>query len=223
MRKHIARWTILVVFAVVAVMPFGQVLAQQAEVMVTSPAANSEVSGLVTITGSASTSNFAFYKVEFGAGPNPGSWTLIGSTHDTPIVNGQLETWDTTRLADGDYTLRLQAVKTDGNYDEFYVRGVRISRAVPTATPTIPTPTARPSATPAADGVTPQPTATLQVIAPKESPVFATATPTPVYATMRDTLQLDTEGWKHAFTVGAGAMGVVFVVLGIIFALRRLL
>ncbi|MCE5258826.1 MAG: hypothetical protein LLG44_07150 [Chloroflexi bacterium] len=222
MRKHIILWGTLVVFALLVLLPPRAAFAQQAEVMITSPAPNSEVSGVVAIMGSASTSNFSFFKVEFGAGSSPSSWTLIGDTHANPIVNGQLETWDTSRLADGVYTLRLQAVKTDGNYDEYFVRGITVASNKPTVTPTGATPTRRPSATPA-DNVTPQATATLQVIQPTQGAQIATATPTPVRVTSQNTLQLDTEGWKQAFIVGATAMGVVFLILGIIFGLRRLL
>lgn len=223
MHKHIDRWTLLIVFALLAILP-GQavVLAQQAQVSITSPASNSEVGGVVSVVGSAATSNFSFYKLEFGVGANPSSWTDIGSTHDTPVVNSQLETWDTTRLADGIYTLRLRAVKTDGNYDEVFVREIHVTNSKPTATPTSATPTRRPSSTPV-DNVTAQATATLQVIAATKGAGISTPTPTPVRAIARDTLQLDTEGWKQAFIVGASAMGVVFMILGLAFALRRLI
>jgi hypothetical protein len=61
------------------------------------------------------------------------------------------------------------------------------------------------------------------VIAATKGPGISTPTPTLVRAVARDTLQLDTEGWKQAFIVGASAMGVVFVILGLAFALRRLI
>jgi len=222
MRRGIIHLRILMMCALILGLSGAAALAQQAEVVITSPAPNSEVSGVVSITGSASTSNFAFFKVEFGAGPNPNAWTLVGNTHETPVVNGQLETWDTTRLADGEYTLRLQAVKTDGNYDEYYIHGIVVASDKPTATPTAPTPTRRPSATPA-DNVTPQATATLQVIRPTAGAQLATPTPTPVRVTSSNTLQLDTAGWKQAFVVGVIAMAIVFAILGVIFGLRRLL
>jgi hypothetical protein len=223
MHKRIIRWILVVVFAVLTILPVPSVvMAQQAEVNITSPASSSEVGGVVAIIGSAATANFSFYKLEFGSGANPNAWTDIGVTHDIAVVNGQLETWDTTRLADGVYSLRLRAVKTDGNYDEVFVREITVSNSKPTATPTGATPTRRPTSTPV-DDVTPQVTATLQVIAVTKIAGISTLTPTPVRAIARDTLQLDTEGWKQAFIVGASAMGVVFVILGLAFALRRLI
>lgn len=231
MHKHIVRWTLVVVFALLAILPVqAVVLAQQAEVNITTPASNSEVGGVVAVIGSAATANFSFYKLEFGPGANPSSWTDIGVTHDTPVVNSQLETWDTTRLVDGVYSLRLRAVKKDGNYDEVLVREITVNNSKPTPTITSGTPTGTPTrrASPTAvstavDNVTPQVTATLQVIAATKGPGIATPTPTPVRAVARDTLQLDTGGWKQAFVVGASAMGVVFVILGLAFALRRLI
>jgi hypothetical protein len=231
MHKHIVRWTLVVMFALLAILPIqAVVLAQQAEVNITSPASNSEVGGVVAIVGSAATANFSFYKIEFGAGANPSSWTIIGDTHDTPVVSSQLETWDTTRLADGVYSLRLRAVKKDGNYDEVLVRAITVTNSKPTATPTATetrgTPTKRATAAAAdtpVDNVTPETTATLQVIAATKGAGVSTPTPTIVRAVARDTLQLDTEGWKQAFIVGASAMGVVFVILGLAFALRRLI
>ncbi|MHB1355593.1 MAG: hypothetical protein ACYCZF_06420 [Anaerolineae bacterium] len=231
MHKHNVRWILMIVFTLLAILP-GQavVLAQQAQVSISAPASNSEVGGVVAIIGSAATANFSFYKLEFGSGANPSSWTDIGTTHDIAVVNGQLETWDTTRLADGVYSLRLRAVKTDGNYDEVFVREISVNNSkatvTPTTTETIATPTKRSTAvveSTAVDGVTPQPTSSLQVIAATKQAGILTPTPTPVRAIARDTLQLDTEGWIQAFIVGASAMGVVFVILGLAFALRRVI
>jgi hypothetical protein len=53
--------------------------------------------------------------------------------------------------------------------------------------------------------------------------MIATPSATPVRVTTNNTLQLDTEGWKQAFTVGAAAMAIVFIILGVIFGLRKLL
>jgi hypothetical protein len=223
MHKHIVRWSLVLVLAILAILPVQTVvLAQQAQVNITTPAPNSAVSGVVSIVGSAATANFSFYKLEFGSGSNPSSWTIIGGTHDTAVVNSPLETWDTTRLADGVYSLRLRAVKTDGNYDEFLVRDINVSNSAASATPTGATATRRPTSTPV-DDVTPHATATLEIIAATKISGIPTPTPTPVRAIASNTLQLDTAGWKQAFVVGASAMGVVFIILGLVFALRRLI
>lgn len=196
---------------------------QQTQVQMTSPEMNAELRGVVEIKGSASVPNFQFYKVEFGVGPNPAQWAIIGVLHDKPVINSRLEVWDTTKLPDGVYTLRLQAVKRDGNYEEFFVRQVAIVNTRPAATlgPTAtsilgPTPTQSPI-------VTPKATATLRIVGPTAALSMATATPTLSRPVKQEPLPLDPKSWGQAFCFGAAAMGVVFIMLGIVFGLRRLL
>ena len=196
-------------------------LSQQAQVQITSPELGAELRGLVEIMGSASVPNFQFYKVEFGVGPNPSDWAVIGSLHDRPVINSLLEVWDTTRLPDGVYTLRVQGVRQDGNWEEFTVRQLSIlnSRPSPTASPTVtvtrpPTPTRETS---------PEATATLQIIAPADPLTVPTATPTLNRPQQRSALPVDPEGWSEALCSGGIAMGVVLVLVGIVFGLRRLL
>ena len=171
--------------------------------------------------GSASIPDFQFYKVEFGVGPNPAQWAVIGSLHDKPVINGQLEVWDTTKLPDGVYTLRLQAVKKDGNYEEFYVRQIAIVNTKPTPTPS-PTITPTKPATPTRRA-TPKATATLQIIAPTAALAGPTPTPTLSRPSQRAPLPIDPRSWGQAFCLGGITMGVVFVLLGIVFGIRRLL
>ena len=196
---------------------------QQPQVQITSPEMGAELRGVVEIKGSALVPNFQFYKVEFGVGPNPAQWAIIGTLHDTPVINAQLEVWDTTKLPDGVYSLRLQAVKRDGNYDEFFVRQVAIVNRRPTAT-VGPTATPLVGATPTRSPVvTPQATATLRIIAPTAALSGATATPTLSRPVRSEPLPIEPKSWGQAFCFGAAAMGVVFVLLGIVFGLRRLL
>jgi len=217
--------SLLAVFSVGTVPAQAEPLAQQRQAQITSPETNAELRGVVSIVGSASAPNFQFYKIEFGVGTNPGQWAIVGSLHDAPVINGQLEAWDTTRLPDGVYSLRLQVVKTDGNYDEFFVRQLVIanSRPTPTQTPAE-TPTLMGvTATPVQALVTPQATSTVQIIAPTAVLAKPTLTPTLVRRVQAETLPIEPKKWGQSFLFGAAAMGVVFVVVGIVFALRRLL
>jgi len=195
---------------------------QQSQVQITSPEVNTEVRGIVPIVGSALVPGFSYYKVEFGNGHDPSQWALVGSMHETTVVNGQLELWDTTGLPDGVYTLRLRAVKQDGNYGEFLVRQVLIANARPTQTST-PTPTATRDVVTPTLPTTPKATATLQIIAPTAALSMPTATPTLSRPQQSQALPVDPKGWSQAFCSGALAMGAVFVLLGIVFGLRRLL
>ncbi len=195
---------------------------QQSQVQITSPEVSQEIRGVVPIIGSALVPDFQYYKVEYGNGPDPSQWFVIGSMHEASVVNGQLEIWDTTRLPDGVYSLRLRAVRRDGNYGEFFVRQVVIVNARPTHTPTSeasPTPTA---AAPTVSA-TPRATATLQIIVPSTALSPPTATPTLSRPQQRQVLPVDPKDWQQAFCYGALATGAVFVLLGIVFGLRRLL
>lgn len=217
----------LTALLILAVPVLAEPVQQQVTVQITSPEMGAEVRGLVPIIGSASVAPFQFYKVEYGIGPSPNQWALIGSLHESPIINGQLEVWDTNTVPDGVYTLRLQAVKVDGNYEEFFVRGVVVANTRPTSTPTPePTETLLPqeqqpqAATPTPR--TPKPTATPRIIAP-QGPISG-ATPTPTLSVpSQSVLPIDPEGWDQAFLLGAVSMGVVFVLLGLMFAIRSLL
>ncbi len=197
-------------------------LAQQgAQVSITSPQDNATVRGLVVIKGSATVPSFQFYKVEYGRGADPGDWHIIGSTYPNPVVDGVLVQWDTTTLPDGVYTLRLQAVKMDGNYQEYYARQIVVANKRPTETPTPtlePTPKETPGPSP-----TPGPTMTLAFLQPTSVMAQPTATPTPVRTTRASLPQLPLATWREAVCMGAGTMAAIFVVLGAVFGLRRFL
>ncbi len=208
-------------------------LTQQVQVQITSPEIGSRVRGRVPVIGSAMVPDFQFYKVEMGVGPNPAQWAVIGQLHYEPVINGQLEVWDTTVVPDGVYTLRVQGVKMDGNWEEFFVRGITVANSEPPPTETpeaSPTPlveaTNTPAAvatnTPAAQG-TPTPAPDVQIIAPTAALSMPTPTPTLSRPEGQRTLPVDPESWIESFTFGIVATGTIFVVLGIVFGLRRLL
>ncbi|NLX35300.1 MAG: hypothetical protein GXY68_01275 [Chloroflexi bacterium] len=206
---------------------------QQLVVQITSPEMGQEVRGMVPIIGSASVPSFQFYKVEFGVGANPGEWAVIGSLHEQPVINGQLEVWNTAVLPDGVYTLRLQGVKQDGNWEEFFVRNLVVANTRPTSTPT-PEVTETPAleepepvqeeGTPAvAPTATPRVSPTPIVIAPTRAPAQGTPTPTLTAPEAESESPLDVKMWGQSAMYGGLAMGAVFVLVGIVFGIRRLL
>ncbi len=224
---------VLVVLAVALMafvaVPFAQAepLTQQTQVQITSPEIGSRVRGRVPVIGSATVPNFQFYKVEMGVGPNPAQWAVLGQLHYEPVINGQLEVWDTTMVPDGVYTLRVQGVKMDGNWEEFFVRGITVANSEPPPTETpeaTPTPLEMATSTPVVrETATPGPTATVQIIAPTAALSMPTPTPTLSRPERQSTLPVDPESWIESFSFGVVATGTVFVVLGIVFGLRRLL
>lgn len=203
------------------------VLAQGSDIaVITSPTSNDVVQGTVQITGSADHPAFQFFVVDIAPEPNPADvWSTIGATHNTPVTNGLLETWDTTQFPDGSYTIRLRVVRLDGNYSEIFARQVVISNAqpIPTDTPEsreTPTPTVTPTDLP--------PTPTIVI----DQPVVDTPTPRPVptSAPLEDpddgeTLIPTVTGFSmtplvDACLYGGGIMLGVFLLFGFLGALR---
>jgi hypothetical protein len=96
----------------------------------TFPTDGTDVSGTVTIQGTADIPNFAFFKYEYielaGGLPAPGAvWRAI-SAGTTPTTNGDLGAWDTTLVIPGDYAFRLVVTDTAGNAPLPCVQKVRV-------------------------------------------------------------------------------------------------
>jgi membrane peptidoglycan carboxypeptidase len=86
---------------------------------ITSPKAGDQVKGILPIVGVAdfNPAEVQFYKIELGMGDfNDPQWVTLGSTHQSPVVNGTLEMLHADGLPPGDYLLRLIVVLWDGNY-----------------------------------------------------------------------------------------------------------
>ena len=79
---------------------------------VSSPAMFAELQGNVTITGTAAGLDFSYYRLQYGQGLNPDTWTQIGGDVSTPAGNGALAEWNTTGLK-GLYSLQLLVVHKD--------------------------------------------------------------------------------------------------------------
>lgn len=215
------RTTILVLGMVLALASILPVLAQPSG-QITSPRDRASVRGLVPIEGSATHPQFQKYELHFGPEPNPGDqWTPVGnSPFFVPVVQGRLALWDTTVIPDGLYSLRLRVVRLDGNYDEYFVRGIQVANTRPTetptraATPTLALPTETPSPTPTivigvptVPSPTPRPTDTPSPTAPP------TATPEPP-------IKLPFQGIGDAACWGTGVALAAFAAVGLIFALK---
>lgn len=84
-------------------------------VAITSPGPNAHVRGMLTITGSAADDDFAYYKLEFGAGSNPSDWTWFAGG-ESQVSYGTLGVLNTGLLACGTYTIRLVVVDNTGNF-----------------------------------------------------------------------------------------------------------
>jgi len=78
------------------------------------------VDGVVPILGSASTAYFDRYAVQYGEGEAPTAWRFIGPSRTQPVRAGVLDTWDTSALPNGTYTLLLALVDNRG--EQFFAR-----------------------------------------------------------------------------------------------------
>jgi hypothetical protein len=81
-------------------------------VSITAPALFADVKGKVKIIGTASGTDFAYYRVQVGKGLNPTAWIQVGADMQTPVESGLLAEWDTSGL-DGLYAVQLVVVYAD--------------------------------------------------------------------------------------------------------------
>lgn len=82
------------------------------EIIITSPEPGQEVSGTVTLVGTANIDNFGFYKYEVSS-QGADAWATISAGRET-IRNGELGLWDTSSLTPGDYEIRLEVTDNQG-------------------------------------------------------------------------------------------------------------
>ena len=189
--------------------------------VITSPQDRDVVRGLLVIKGTAASPNFWKYEIHYAPEPNPtDQWMLVGDVHEAPVTAGRLETWDTSLVSDGTYSLRLRVVRTDGNYDEYYVRQISVVNVQPTETPTTtPTPAATRTPLPPTPTVIIQqpPTATPR---PTSTPGAVGVTPEPEAETG---LNITVQGLGKALFYGAGGAMGLFLLMGILIVLRQLI
>jgi hypothetical protein len=95
------------------------------KIMITSPKPGVEVNGTVTITGTADTTNFGFYKYEV-APMGTQSWATIAAKRDR-VKNAELGEWNTVSLTNGDYFLRLVITDNVGTSLDPCVIAVRVA------------------------------------------------------------------------------------------------
>ena len=74
--------------------------------MIFSPSTGARLSGVVPISGRASSSRFESYRVEYGQGASPSSWTTL-IVREYEVESGTLAIWNVNDLPSGFYTLRL--------------------------------------------------------------------------------------------------------------------
>jgi hypothetical protein len=201
----------LLILALLFVLLPQQVLAQdETELVITSPETGQVIQGLTIVAGTVTVLGFSSYELSFAYQDDPtGTWFTLQNS-SLPIFEGELGTWDTSTLTDGDYTLRLRVFLLDGSVQETTVSDLRVRNYTP-----VPTPTVTETATVFAQLVLP----TVQLLA--TAPATATAshpTPTPFPP---NPAGLEVSSISNA--VGRGAILTLLLIFGVglILRLRR--
>lgn len=127
---------------------------------VIAPRSNDSVSGFLSVLGTALITSYRRYDIHISPAGND-EWQWLMTNHDA-VRDGILLHFDTNRLPDGIYDIRVRAIADRGNYTETFVRNIEIRNAnPPTSTPfvdadgvrqvivysPIPTPSATPTPT----------------------------------------------------------------------------
>jgi hypothetical protein len=100
------------------------------QIAISIPKNSEEVSGIVSIVGTANIPEFGFYKGVYKR-PDEGSWSVISAGNQPQQENKLLE-WDTTRLAPGAYQLGLVLTDNKGKAFVPCIVEVRIARPIET-------------------------------------------------------------------------------------------
>jgi len=105
---------------------------------ITSPSADDHLSGSVATVGTSDDDNFDYYDLEYGPGASPTVWNPIGTNpHNLAVTDNTLETWDTSTLSDGVYTVRLTTYDQASNTSSYSVT-VNVDNTAPSVVSTYP-------------------------------------------------------------------------------------
>lgn len=67
------------------------------------------------LRGTAAGPAFSHYLIHIGESITPASWNQVYESRSVPVVDSTLWTWDTSQIAEGEYSLRLEVFDTSGN------------------------------------------------------------------------------------------------------------
>jgi hypothetical protein len=168
-------------------------------IYISNPSEGSLVQGRVIVTGKTDVKGYSLHEVEFIYSDNPaGTWFLLARSNQ-PVREGELATWDTSAVTDGDYSMRLRVYFTDGSWREVIVQGIQVRNYTSTQTP-VPTATSRVVPTPAP----------AWTFTPTSSPM---PTPTPLPA---NKAELTTQQVLSSIGLGAAVTFLLFALFGVI-------
>ena len=185
-------------------------------VFISEPSGGDALQGLIIIQGNSAVDGYQSSSVAFSYTNDPtGTWFLITES-TTAVSNGALATWDTAKISDGAYNLRLLVMKTDGTQVTTFANGLRVRNYSPIETDTPAPPTATiTSLPPTSCESTVQPITPLNTATITNTPIHPTTTPLPTNpAEISQTTILSTLGRSGLVTLG------IFLLLGLYLAGR---
>lgn len=203
------------------------------------PVGGATVFGIVQIEGTASLGgDFQYYKLEV-APVGTEAWGDLTGQAGQPVVNGQLGVWDSAAVADGAYTLRLRVVDPTGNYCETLVTNILVQNSTP-PTPTlaeaVSSPTPQETEAPPIQNAVPTPLPTTPspeqtgTPEPTETPLAGvTETPEPGGfggIEIDQIIGIATDfgtAIGRIFLFGVVAMAGIFLIVGVVYFVRRVL
>ncbi len=194
-----------------SLLPAGINQAQTTEpgIEIISPLAGDALQGTVVIAGSTNLPGFQSAEVDFSdEQPGLANWFLIQQSQ-TPVISGTLAVWDTSKIADGNYRLRVQVTLQNGQVSEKAISGLRVRNytVIETNTPA--------AVLTAQDAVTAAPPeATITPVALTSTPLLSPTVLPPNPA------QLQTGGLLFNLAMGAAFVLSIFFLLGIYLWLR---
>jgi len=98
---------------------------QPGQIVISSPQDGSDISGIVTITGTVNIPNFGFYKLEMKR-PEEANWLTILAGNE-PKQDGALGSWNTSLLPAGSHQLSLVVTDNQGQSLSPCIIQVRVS------------------------------------------------------------------------------------------------
>lgn len=105
-----------------------------ASIKIETPRQGDVLQGVVTVIGSAKVNAFSSYELLFAYDEEKvDTWFLLAQRRET-IEFGNLGTWDTTTIADGNYQLKLVVYLLSGKQEEEIIRGLRVRNYSPVET-----------------------------------------------------------------------------------------
>lgn len=108
---------------------------------ITAPVSGQSLFGVVKITGTASNATMQSYRLESLSQSDAGAqWQPIAGPVTQQVNGAVLGQWDTTKVSDGVYQVRLRVTLRNGTVLEDYARNLTVLNKQPTPLPSLPPP-----------------------------------------------------------------------------------